>query len=47
VAKYAESFGVQKAWLIIFDRDTNKPWEEKIYFNSTTVDNKTISIVGC
>jgi len=32
---------------VIFDRDTEKLWEEKLYFEEITLGNKNIYVFGC
>jgi len=44
---YMDSLGEKTGWLIIFDREPNKSWDEKIYWNIKNLDNYEINIVGC
>jgi hypothetical protein len=40
--------GTKEGWLIIFDRDLNKPWDKKLTWETLTLDiEKTVHIVGC
>lgn len=47
LSSYIDTLGEQKGWLIIFDRDEEKSWDEKVFWETEIVDNKTIHIVGC
>jgi hypothetical protein len=38
--------GALEGHLVIFDRDVNKTWEEKIYHKVETVQGKTIEVWG-
>jgi len=38
--------GCNEGWLVIFDRDDGLSWDEKIYFQTDIVEDKTIYIVG-
>ena len=33
-------------WMAVFDVDSAKPWDEKIYARDETFDGKTIHVVG-
>ena len=33
-------------WMAVFDVDSAKPWDEKIYTRDEIVDGKTIHIIG-
>ena len=44
---YMDKVGSNTGWLVIFDRDTEKKWEEKIYMKKEYVDGKEITIAGC
>ena len=33
-------------WMVIFDDDASKPWDEKIYTRDEIVDGKTIHFIG-
>jgi len=45
--RYMDTLGCQEGWLVIFDRDEKKSWEEKIYYTKEENNNKTINIFGC
>ncbi|MDJ0839037.1 MAG: AAA-like domain-containing protein [Acidobacteriota bacterium] len=47
LADYLDTLGLKEGWLILFDRDPNKPWEEKITWNTESRRGKAIHIVGC
>jgi hypothetical protein len=46
-AAYMDKVGATEGWLVLFDRDTAKSWDEKIYMRKEAVDNKTVTVVGC
>jgi hypothetical protein len=47
LAGYLSSAGEKEGWLVIFDRDRNKSWDEKITWETTTHKGLTIHIIGC
>ena len=47
LATYMDVLGETTGWLVVFDRRTTTTWEEKIFWKSELVGNKTIFIVGC
>ena len=44
---YMDKIGADTGWLVIFDKDTTKSWDEKIYLAEETVGEKKVTIVGC
>ncbi|MDR1041725.1 MAG: ATP-binding protein [Deltaproteobacteria bacterium] len=44
---YMDKANSSVGWLVVFDTDFNKPWEEKIFWHSKPYRNKLINIVGC
>ena len=46
-ASYMDKVGSNIGWLVIFDRDTKKSWDEKIYMKEETIGNKKIVVAGC
>jgi hypothetical protein len=44
---YMDKVGATDGWLVLFDRDAAKSWDEKIYMRKEAVDNKTVTVVGC
>ena len=44
---YMDSIGSDTGWLVIFDRDTEKSWNEKIYMEKERVNGKEITVAGC
>jgi Holliday junction resolvase len=44
--RYMDAYGAREGWLAIFDRDTGKSWDEKIYMEKETIDGKTVTIIG-
>ncbi|MDR3001091.1 MAG: ATP-binding protein [Fibromonadaceae bacterium] len=47
IAKYIERCGCKEGWLVMFERDVSKSWDEKIYMREEFVDGKKITVVGC
>jgi hypothetical protein len=47
LAGYLDNNGEKEGWLVIFDRDVRKSWEEKIYWDTKQIGNLTIHVVGC
>ncbi|MDR1519659.1 MAG: ATP-binding protein, partial [Planctomycetota bacterium] len=47
-AGYMDTAGMKEAWLVIFDRNAGKTWEEKIFRRDESLpDGKTVHVVGC
>jgi len=44
---YMDKVGSDIGWLVIFDRDAGKSWDEKIYTQVETVEGKRVTIFGC
>jgi hypothetical protein len=44
---YLDKAGESEGWVVIFDRDQKKSWEEKTYWETKHVNNLIIHIVGC
>jgi hypothetical protein len=42
-----DSVGSDVGWLVIFDKDTEKCWDEKVYMREEIVDGKKIIVAGC
>jgi hypothetical protein len=47
LAGYLDTEGEKEGWLVYFDRDRKKRWEDKIYWDTQEFDGKTIHVVGC
>lgn len=47
ISDYMDKLGEKVGWLVIFDRETDKDWEEKIYSKTETLNGKTIFVFGC
>jgi len=43
---YMDKCGTKEGYLLIFDRSENKPWEEKIFQQESTIHNLDIKIFG-
>jgi len=47
ISEYMDKCGSDTGWLVIFDRDTEKPWDDKIYTNEENINGKRIVVAGC
>ena len=47
VCGYMDRLGVDEGWLVVFDPDMAKPWDEKISHEDRVVDGKTIHVFLC
>jgi hypothetical protein len=47
ISDYADKVGADAGWLVVFDRDAEKSWDEKIYMKTETVNGKVITVAGC
>jgi len=47
LCEYIERCKCNEGWLIMFDRSTEKSWDEKIYIKEEMVHGKKIMVVGC
>ncbi len=46
LAKYLDTLGLPEGWMAMFDVDSAKLWDEKIYTRDETFDGKTIHVIG-
>jgi len=47
ISEYMDKCGSDTGWLVIFDRDTGKSWDDKIYTDKESIDGKRIIVAGC
>ncbi|MBI4645021.1 MAG: ATP-binding protein [Bacteroidia bacterium] len=47
LSNYMDTLGEKTAWLLIFDRRTDKTWDEKIFWKTIRRNGKVIHLVGC
>ena len=47
VAEYMDKCGSDSGWLVIFDRDAKKSWDDKIYVKEENLNGKRIVVAGC
>jgi len=45
--RYMNTLGCSEGWLVLFDRDKEKPWDERIYQKTETINEKTVNVFGC
>ncbi|MDR1545832.1 MAG: AAA-like domain-containing protein [Deltaproteobacteria bacterium] len=45
--KYMDIYGASEGWLVVFDNDADKSMDEKITWETLSVDGATIHVVGC
>lgn len=46
LAGYLDKLGLGEGWMAVFDVDSAKSWDEKIYNRDVELDGKTIHVVG-
>jgi hypothetical protein len=46
LSDYIDRAGAKEGWLVLFDRSSEKSWDEKIYTRSETHKGKCITIIG-
>ena len=46
LADYLSALGLDEGWMAIFDTDSSKPWEEKLYVRDMPFNGKTLHVVG-
>jgi hypothetical protein len=44
---YIDKCGADEGWLVVFDRNFKKPWQEKISWETKIYKDLTIHVVGC
>ncbi|MDR3155165.1 MAG: hypothetical protein LBW85_13090 [Deltaproteobacteria bacterium] len=44
---YLDDAGEEEGWLVVFDRDKAKSWDQKIFCKTEKFRNKTIHVFGC
>ncbi|MDR3013157.1 MAG: hypothetical protein LBU70_08110, partial [Chitinispirillales bacterium] len=47
ILAYMDKVGSDVGWLVIFDRDTEKCWDEKVYMKEENFDGKRVVVAGC
>ena len=47
LGSYMEIMGSREGWLVIFDRNKDTSWENKIYWETVDTVHGTIHVVGC
>ena len=47
VRRYMDHLGQSEGWLVVFDPDPAKPWDEKIASEDIAADGKTIHVIRC
>jgi hypothetical protein len=45
-ARYMDTLGCKEGWLAVFDRSSEKTWDEKLFMKKETIEGKTITVVG-
>ena len=46
LAAYLDRLGLVEGWMPVFDPDKSKPWDEKLYNRTLSLDGKTLHLVG-
>jgi hypothetical protein len=44
---YMSKSTAPEGWLVVFDKDFTKPWDEKIFVKTEIYKNKTVHVFGC
>ena len=44
---YMDRTGTVEGWLVVFDRSTEKTWDEKIRWETRDIDKKVVHLVWC
>ncbi|MDR1296674.1 MAG: hypothetical protein LBO05_04725, partial [Deltaproteobacteria bacterium] len=44
---YLDRSSSQEGWLLVCDKDLNKPWENKLTWETKQYQGKAIHLVGC
>ena len=44
---YMDTLGCAEGWLVIFDRNKEKSWDEKIYQNMEVINGKSVNVFCC
>jgi len=47
IRDYTDRVGANTGWLVVFDRDDGKSWNDKIYMKKENVNGKEITVAGC
>lgn len=47
LGEYMDKLGEKTGWLVVFDRDKTKAWDEKIFWKTENTGGKTVHVVGC
>ena len=45
-AEYMETYGCREGWLVIFNRNPEISWDEKIYYKQEIISGKTVNVFG-
>ncbi len=47
LSKYMDKCGTKEGWLVVFDRDTDRSWDEKLYVKEVDEAGRKIVVFGC
>jgi hypothetical protein len=47
LSRYLDTAGEKEGWLVIFDKDQNKPFDDKFYIKTEQFKDKIIHVFGC
>jgi hypothetical protein len=45
--RYMNTLGCTEGWLVVFDRNREKSWDERIYQKTEKSNDKTVNVFGC
>ena len=46
LGEYMVTCGAAEGWLVVFDRDSDKSWDERIFWRTVEDGGRTIHIIG-
>jgi hypothetical protein len=47
LSKYMDKCGVKEGWLVVFDREAGRNWDEKLYAREVDETGRKITVFGC
>jgi hypothetical protein len=47
LAAYMDTAAATEGWLVIFDQRPDRSWEERIFWDTQTIESRILHIIGC
>ena len=47
LSEYMDTLGCDEGWLVVFDRRKKTSWKSKLFWKTTTAENRIIHVAGC